>query len=443
MDDFSRGDYLDVNLELIEPSAVNTIREIESPTIGGSPAAIFRRYTPKAGHPDWPALFEAARRLARDIRDAQEPARPAWRDAIRRARSVRTAATCFAINAARARAGREDFLPLYFIWTTHRACNFLCTYCDDHRGRRYPELPLDGALDTADGIRLLRIMRTRAASVYFSGGEPTLRRDLPVLVRAARDLDYYPIIINTNAATLDTLLLRDAWRTFLADIDQIVVSLDALDLATLRDMWRWKRPERVVKNLLVLRELASEFRIRLAVNCVIQPGATEHARDVLDFAADLRIWFSPVPMNVAQRVAMRPDDPAYRKLAELILRRKAEGQLMNGSLRMNRRLLFGEPLDCRNTLKPHIDHDGYLFWPCKSAANVEPRRVNVLDFAHVDDLWAHGRSLIDPTGFHGPGPDQCGGACNWAQNYSTDAYAEGLRRPLSLVGEVRDFLRTS
>ncbi len=422
---------------------MNVARNPGDSVLGKSPGEVFRRYVPKAGHPDWPALFDAAGELTRNVRAAQEPARTAWRDAIRKARAIETAARAFAINAARAQAGREDFLPLYFIWTTHRACNFLCSYCDDHRGRRYPELPLDGALDIEGGIHLLRVMRTRAASVYFSGGEPTLRKDLPALARAARDLDYYPIIINTNAATLDTLLLRDSWRTFLADIDQIVVSVDALDLATLRDMWRWKRPERVVKNLLVLRELSSEFRFRLAVNCVIQPGATDHARDVLDLAADLGIWFSPVPMNVAERAAARPDEAAYRELAELILKRKAEGQRINGSSRMNRRLLFREPLDCRNTLKPHVDHDGRLFWPCKSSVHVEPRLVNVLDFEHVDALWAHGRSLIDPTNFHGPGPNQCGGACNWAQNYSTDAYAEGLRRPLSLVGEVWEFLRAT
>ena len=78
---------------------------------------------------------------------------------------------------------REDLLPLYFIWTTHRTCNFSCTYCDDHRGSKYPDLPDDDTLDTEQGRRLLRVMRSRASSVYFAGGEPTLRKDLPELVR--------------------------------------------------------------------------------------------------------------------------------------------------------------------------------------------------------------------------------------------------------------------
>ncbi|MBZ0272825.1 radical SAM protein [bacterium] len=401
----------------------------------------FTHYRPREGHPDWLSLFAEAREAAGRLRGLQAPPRSRTADLGRVARSIRTAASNYIENRRRARAGREDFLPLYFIWTALRTCNFLCTYCDDHRGRKYPELSNDGVLDTADAFRLLRIMRTRTPSVYFAGGEPTLRRDLPQLVRAARDMNYNPIIVNTNASVLDRLLERPEWGTFLADVDNIVVSLDALDLGVLAEMWQWRTPERVIRNLLILRELAGPYRFKLAVNCVIQPGAIEHARDVLDLACDLGIWFSPVPMNVGPRVSgALKDDAGYRDLADLILERKAQGFRVNGSMRMNRRLLAGEPLNCRNTLKPHVDFDGNLFWPCKSTVNVEPLRANVLDFDDVDALWAHCRESIDPTGFHGPDADQCGGDCNWAQNYTTDAYAEGLARPLSLVAEVREFL---
>ena len=51
---------------------------------------------------------------------------------------------------------------------------------------------------------------------------------------------------------------------------------------------------------------------------------------------------------------------------------------------------------------------------------------------HADKIW---------MGTHGPGPDQCGANCNWAQNYTTDAYHHGLEHPLSLVGEVASFLK--
>src|SRR5690606_8504973 len=120
-----------------------------------------------------------------------------------------------------------------------------------------------------------------------------------------------------------------------------------------------------------------------------------------------------------------------------------QGHDIAGSSRMNRRLLRSEPLHCRNTLKPHVDYDGHLNWPCKASVNVTPERIQVLDFEDLDSLYAHACTKVDPTRFHGPAKNQCGAICNWAQNYTTDAYAHGLRNRLSLLGEVADFLRAS
>lgn len=397
----------------------------------------FDHYRPAAGHPDWSALAARAEALATKLEAELERPRPWAVDALRRGRSVLTAAGSFLENRRRARAGREDLLPLYFIWTTHRACNFHCSYCDDHRGQRYPDLPQDGALDTAQGKRLLEVMRTRATSVYFAGGEPTLRKDLPELVRHARDLAYFPIIVNTNGSGLARQLRKPEWRGFLADVDITVVSLDGLSLDWLSRTWNYPHPEDVLETLLVLRALAKPMRLKVAVNTVIQPGAIAEARHVLDLACDLGLWFSPVPQNRGPAaLGELHDDPAYLELTRLILARKARGHRINGSARLNRRLLGSEPLVCRNTLKPHVDHDGTLFWPCKAAVAVEPLRADVLAFDDVDTLWDHCARQVDPAGF----ASRCGARCNWAQNYSTDAYAHGLAHPLSLVAEVKEFL---
>jgi len=402
----------------------------------------FALYEPRPGHPDWKRLAREATDLAVALRPGLERPRTGLAEARRRLGAYRTAAASYLANQRLDRAGREDLRPLYFIWTTLRTCNFACSYCDDHRGRKYPDLPNDGVLDTEQGRALLRIMRTGTASVYFAGGEPTLRKDLPELTRTARDLDYYPIIINTNGSAIDRLLAKRSWRTWLADTDIVIVSVDALDLNLLAEMWAYKRPQDVLRNLLLLRELAHETRVKLMVNTVIQPGRVQHARDVLDLANDLGIWFCPVPMNIGPNVSRElRGDPEYRALADLILERKRAGYRITGSLRMNRRMLHGEPLTCRNTLKPHVDFDGCVYWPCKASVNVEPARIDVLDFHSVDELYAHAVREIDPTRFHGPARNQCGANCNWAQNYSVDAYAHGLRHPTSLLGEVTSFVR--
>jgi hypothetical protein len=108
---------------------------------------------------------------------------------------------------------------------------------------------------------------------------------------------------------------------------------------------------------------------------------------------------------------------------------------------MIRRLLNSEPLVCRNTLKPHIDFDGRVAWPCKSSVNVKPEYVNVLEHNHVDSLYARASEFVNPNKFHGPARNQCGANCNWAQNYTTDTYAHGLLHPMSLVADIREFLR--
>ena len=176
----------------------------------------FDRYQPAAGHPDWAKLAEEATTLVRELRPSLATPR---RREVRRRRyaAYATAARNYVENRRRHKQGREDLLPLYFIWTVLRSCNFRCTYCDDHQGRKYPDLPTDGTLDTDEGLRLLEVMRTRTPAVYFAGGEPTARKDLPTLVRRAAELKYYPIVVNTNGdpELLDAL----AFITLSADLD--------------------------------------------------------------------------------------------------------------------------------------------------------------------------------------------------------------------------------
>ncbi len=397
-------------------------------------------YQPRAGHPDWPRLSREARALATLLRPKLARPRTTLEDLPRRLSSLRSYVSNYRYNRALHRQGREDYRPFVLHWTTVRSCNFSCVYCDDHQGNKYPELSNVGVLDTAGAQRLLRVMRTRASALYLAGGEPTARADLPQLTRFARDLDYFPIIVNTNASLLHRLLDKPAWRNWLADVDNIIVSLDGFDLASLRTLWGYNKPEEVMRNLLLLRELSEEMRFKLMINTVIQPDTLREARDVLDFANDLGIWFMPVPLNVGPTV-----DPAIRssaKYADLVdttLARKRAGYRIPGSLRLNERVLRSEQFTCRTTLEPQVDYDGKLFWPCKATVNVKPLGIDVLAFDDVDAIYEHARTLVEPTRFHGQGSNQCGASCNWTKYYTTDVYAQGLARPWSVAREVAEF----
>jgi MoaA/NifB/PqqE/SkfB family radical SAM enzyme len=72
-------------------------------------------------------------------------------------------------------------------------CNNRCHFCvqGDKRSRYSPR-------PTEELREVLRAERSRVRSVVFTGGEPTMRRDLPELVSYARELGYTTIQIQTN-----------------------------------------------------------------------------------------------------------------------------------------------------------------------------------------------------------------------------------------------------
>ncbi len=73
------------------------------------------------------------------------------------------------------------------------SCNNCCRFCVQGDKRQRVAPPSRETL-----VRELVEGRETADGVVFTGGEPTLRRELPDLVRRARDLDYAPIQIQSN-----------------------------------------------------------------------------------------------------------------------------------------------------------------------------------------------------------------------------------------------------
>ena len=267
-----------------------------------------------------------------------------------------------------------------------------------------------------------------------------LRADLNIIANEASRLGYFPQTLNTNGSLLHNRLKDPAWSNFLSNLDVIVVSLDSLDLQTLGDLYVYNRPENIIRNILALNELKDEYRFKLMINCVIRPGEIQDANDVLDFANENGITFTGVPENSSSNISEGLlDDTNYQDFIKKLLNRHREGYKFAGSYRFNERLYTARPLVCRNTLKPHIDFDGRLFWPCKASKNVSPLMIPVLQFSHIDEIWNYGKKIINPDNFHGQGCNQCGGQCNWAQNYSTDCYTYGLKHPSAALKDMKNY----
>ncbi len=407
----------------------------------------FKYYQPREGHPDLEKCMEEALELAEGIRPGIKKDRdlsPGERasDAARKAKSLTKLAENFRINRRRYGRGDHTLRPLYVIWTMLNACNFRCTYCDNHQGEAYFNLPDPEVLDTDQGKRLLEVMSTGTLAIYWCGGEPTLRNDLPELLDYAWRLGYFPNMINTNGSLLHKRLQLPEWSEFLWKMDLVVVSLDGLHLERLNKIWGRKQARQVVVNLLLARELNRVTGFKLVVNTVITPDSVDEAGSVLDLACDLGIWFVPVPVNIGHRPNRELlEDAGYRDLAERILERKRAGHRIIGSRRLLKQLLYAEPYQCLTTLKPHVWSNGSICWPCRASAHVEPADINLLDYQTFDEAYEAGRRLINPNFFHGPARNQCGGECAWMQNYTTARYMEGISRPVrsGLAREILEF----
>ena len=96
--------------------------------------------------------------------------------------------------------------PVDFLWLelTNR-CNLQCVHCYADSGPTAEK----GTLSKADYIGLMReAFRLGCRRVQFIGGEPTLYRDLPELIRTARQMGFEFIEVYTNLTILPEELLQ-------------------------------------------------------------------------------------------------------------------------------------------------------------------------------------------------------------------------------------------
>lgn len=115
-------------------------------------------------------------------------------------------------------------------------CNFRCRYCMPREvfGSDFDFLPREEILSFEEIARLASIFTGLGIrKIRLTGGEPTLRADLPALVRlikeAAPNVD---LAMTTNGSLLGTL----AQPLAESGLDRIAVSLDTLDDATFRGL---------------------------------------------------------------------------------------------------------------------------------------------------------------------------------------------------------------
>ena len=156
-------------------------------------------------------------------------------------------------------------------------CNFRCTYCMPAEvfGRDFAFLPHDQVLDFEELARLARLfVDLGVRKLRITGGEPLVRRDLPLLVgllAALRTPDGSPVdlTLTTNGSALTAL----AGPLAAAGLGRITVSLDSLDEAVFGRMNGVGFPvARVLDGIAAARTAGLA---PLKVNTVIRRGVNE------------------------------------------------------------------------------------------------------------------------------------------------------------------------
>lgn len=154
-------------------------------------------------------------------------------------------------------------------------CNFRCTYCMPAEGVAW--LPKDELLSFEELTRLLGLfVRLGVTSIKVTGGEPTVRADLPTLVAMFRgagpDLD---ISLTTNGVLLDTLAAPLA----AAGVDRATVSCDSLLRHRFAEMTRRDALEKVFRGLAAAEDAGLT---PIKINCVVIGGTNDD--EVVGFA---------------------------------------------------------------------------------------------------------------------------------------------------------------
>jgi cyclic pyranopterin phosphate synthase len=148
-------------------------------------------------------------------------------------------------------------------------CNFRCTYCMPAEGLEW--LRRDEILSFEEITRLARIFAALGVDeLRLTGGEPLVRRDLPVLVEQLARIDgLNDLSLTTNGVLLDRL----AEPLVAAGLKRLNVSLDTLSHVRFAEITRRDALDAVLRGL----ETAERFpELRpIKVNCVAVKGFTE------------------------------------------------------------------------------------------------------------------------------------------------------------------------
>jgi len=164
-------------------------------------------------------------------------------------------------------------------------CNFRCPYCMPLEHVAF--LPRTEILSYEELLALVRVgLRLGIREVRITGGEPLVRRDLPVLVQGLSELaGIEDLSLTTNGFHLEEM----AQDLKLAGLHRINVSLDTLRSDRFKELSGVDGLHRVLRGIEAARAVGLA---PLKVNAVLLRGVNEdEAEELVDWARSLDLSF--------------------------------------------------------------------------------------------------------------------------------------------------------
>jgi len=196
---------------------------------------------------------------------------------------------------------------------THR-CPLQCPYCSNplHLEKAAGELSTDEwrrVICEAADLGVLQI--------HFSGGEPTVRRDLAELIAAAAAHDLY-----TNLITAGVLLDRDRLTELVdAGLDHVQLSVQDSDAASADRIGGYRGGH---ARKLAVAGLIREAGLPLTLNAVVHRQNLDHLPELIDLAVELdaaRLEVAHVQYYgwaLANRAALMPSFDQLERATEVV-----------------------------------------------------------------------------------------------------------------------------
>jgi len=195
-------------------------------------------------------------------------------------------------------------------------CNFRCTYCMPAEGMVWQQRAELLTFEEIERVVGIFTGRFGVDGVRLTGGEPTVRAHLPMLVARLAALPVRPeLAMTTNGATLR--LLADDLRE--AGLDRLNISCDSLRRERFAEMTRRDALPAVLDGIAAAQ--AAGFA-SIKINCVLIRGVNDD--EIVDFARFGRergvgvrfIEFMPLDADGAwQRDAVVPSDEVLERVA--------------------------------------------------------------------------------------------------------------------------------